>query len=171
MLPTTASARSARTEQMSSTEDIRQAEPYALSHTLSYLLCIMYRDLMACTEQRTLPHGISASQWRFLRALHIEDGITQRELSRRIGLREPTTVRALKTLEQHKFVRRSPDSDDRRKINVYLTSKARSLVSSLVPMIFEVNEYALNDFTEEEAEMFKRFMLRGIRNLRQNGQV
>ena len=38
--------------------------------------------------------GVTIGMWFFLRALWEEDGLTQRELSRRIGMTEPTTVSA-----------------------------------------------------------------------------
>ena len=66
----------------------------------------MFRSFSRALERRTLEHGVSAGQWRFLRQLWLEDGITQRELSARVGMREPTTVVALKSLEAAGLVRR-----------------------------------------------------------------
>src|SRR3546814_4155790 len=64
---------------------------------------------------------VSAGQWRFLRQLWREDGITQRELSERVGMREPTTVVALKGLEKAGFITRKKTAEDRRKTFIHLT--------------------------------------------------
>ena len=50
-------------------------------------------------------HGITHGQWRYLRELWEEDGLSQRELSLRVGRQGPTTVSALKLLERSGFAR------------------------------------------------------------------
>lgn len=164
MLPDTASARATPSAQESSAAVI-EAERYALQHSLSYLLCTLYRDLMASTERRTQEAGITAAQWRFLRTLYVEDGLTQRELSRRVGLREPTTLRAVVRLEQMKLVERRPVAEDRRKVQVVLTALGRAQVSRLLPMVTEVNTVALKGRSESEEHELKRLLLGTIRNL------
>ena len=62
------------------------------TNSIGYLTRIAFRAFSRALEVRTAPHGVSSGQWRFLRVLWREDGLTQRELSRRVGMREPTTV-------------------------------------------------------------------------------
>jgi DNA-binding MarR family transcriptional regulator len=164
MLPTTASARATPSAQDSS-DAVIEAERYALQHSLSYLLCTLHRDLMASTERRTREAGISAAQWRFLRTLYVEDGLTQRELSRRVGVREPTTLRAMARLEQLGLIERRAVAEDRRKIQLVLTALGRAQVSRLLPMVTEVNQVALDGRTESEERELKRLLLGTIRNL------
>ena len=75
---------------------IRRAAPKGFyenpNNSIGYLARLAFRSFSRALEKRTLPHGVTAAQWRFLRVLWLEEGITQRELSRRVGLREPTTV-------------------------------------------------------------------------------
>ena len=59
-------------------------------------------------------HGVSHGHWSFLRVLWEEDGLSQRELSTRVGMMEPTTVIALRGMEKAGLVRRSRSSADRR---------------------------------------------------------
>ena len=87
------------------------AEFYAdPNNSLGYLTRIAFRSFSRALEKRTLPHGVTAGQWRFLRVLWREEGLTQRELSRRVGMREPTTVTALKGLEKSGLVSRKKSS-------------------------------------------------------------
>src|SRR5262245_11569195 len=49
---------------------------------------------------------ITYAQWSFLRVLWREDGLSQRELSERLGLMANTTVISLNILESRGWVRR-----------------------------------------------------------------
>jgi MarR family transcriptional regulator for hemolysin len=135
------------------------------NNSLGYLSRIAFRSFSRALERRTLPHGVTAGQWRFLRVLWREDGLTQRELSRRVGMREPTTVTALKSLEKSGFVRRRQSEEDRRKIHVFLTPKAKKLQAVLAPCIAEVNEIAASGLTPEEVATLRRLLQHVGRNL------
>lgn len=144
---------------------VMEAERHSLQHSLSYLLCTLYRDLMASTERRTRKAGITAAQWRFLRTLYVEDDLTQRELSRRVGVSEPTTLRAVARLEKMGLVERRGAPGDRRKVQILLTANGHEQVSQLLPMVSDVNLVALAGRTAQEEEELKRLLLSTIRNL------
>lgn len=135
------------------------------NNSIGYLSRIAFRSFSRALEKRTLPHGVTAGQWRFLRVLWREDGLTQRELSRRVGMREPTTVTALKSLEKSGFVRRKQSEDDRRKIHVFLTPAAKKLQAELAPCVAEVNEIALRGLTPDEITTLRRLLQHVGRNL------
>ena len=135
------------------------------SHSLGYLSRIAFRHFSRALEKRTLPRGVSSGQWRFLRVLWNEDGLTQRELSRRVGMREPTTVTALKSLERSGFVRRAPSEQDRRKVHVFLTPKAHALKSELMPLVAEVNTLATRGMAPAEIENLRRLLAHLAANL------
>lgn len=135
------------------------------NNSIGYLTRIAFRRFSRALEKRTQPFGVTAGQWRFLRVLWREDGLTQRELSRRVGMREPTTVTALKSLEKSGFVRRRQSDEDRRKIHVYLTPRARKLQATLAPCVAEVNEIALQGLSPEEVVTLRRLLQHVGRNL------
>jgi len=134
-------------------------------NSLGYLSRIAFRSFSRALELRTQPHGVSAGQWRFLRVLWREDGITQRELSRRVGMREPTTVIALKGLEKSGFVRRQPSSEDRRRIHVFLTPLAKRLEAKLLPAVVEVNRIATRGLSASEVDDLRRLLRKVGQNL------
>lgn len=134
-------------------------------NSLGYLCRIAFRNFSRSLEKRTLPLGVTAGQWRFLRVLWAEDGISQRELSRRVGMREPTTVVALKSLEKSGYIRREPNTVDRRITNVFLTQEARDLEHRLLPCVVEVNDMAIQGLSEDEAEQLRGLLTRVIDNL------
>lgn len=140
------------------------------SNSLGYLSRIAFRSFARALETRTAPHGVTSGQWRFLRVLWIEDGLTQRELSRRVGMREPTTVTALKSLERSGFVRRVPSTEDRRKVHVFLTPLAQSLEETLLPCVQQVNELAIRGMTPDEVLQLRRLLALVGRNLAEEAE-
>lgn len=138
---------------------------WALENSIGYLARVAFRSFSALLERRTLEHEVSAGQWRFLRQLWREDGITQRELSTRVGMREPTTVVALKGLEKSGLVRREASTIDRRKVHVFLTPKAKQLEAVLTPMSTEVHELATRGFSDDEIDTLRDLLRRVIDNL------
>ena len=111
--------------------------------SIGYLCRINFRMFARELEKRIAKHGVSSGQWRSLRVLWDEDGITQRELSDRVGATEATTVLMIRSLVRDGFVVRSSDPSDRRKVRITLTPKARRLQSKLMPYVGEVNELAV----------------------------
>lgn len=142
--------------------DLFYADP---NNSLGYLSRIAFRSFSRALEALTAPHGVTSGQWRFLRVLWIEDGLTQRELSRRVGMREPTTVTALKSLERSGFVRREQSTEDRRKVHVFLTPLAQDLETVLRPCVRQVNELATRGMTPEEVQELRRLLAMVGRNL------
>jgi DNA-binding MarR family transcriptional regulator len=135
------------------------------TNSIGYLTRIAFRAFSRALELRTSPHGVSSGQWRFLRVLWREDGLTQRELSRRVGMREPTTVIALKSLERSGFVTRKKSEEDRRKVHVFLTDTARALQPVLLPAVAEVNDIALAGLSKSEIDILRKALTQVGRNL------
>jgi DNA-binding MarR family transcriptional regulator len=133
-------------------------------NSVGYLLRFAHRSYLHALGQRTLPFGVSSGQWHFLRILWTEDGLTQIELSRRAGMREPTTVTAVNGLEKAGLVRRRKSSSDRRKIHICLTSRGKSLKSKLLPFVAEVNALGLKGFSAQEIRSLRRALLKIINN-------
>lgn len=134
-------------------------------NSIGYLARVVFRSFSRVLERSTLTQNVSAGQWRFLRQLWREDGITQRELSERVGMREPTTVVALKGLEKAGFITRKKTAEDRRKTYIFLTPHAKKLELILAPMNAEIHEIATRGMTDEEVEILQRLMRQVIGNL------
>ena len=119
---------------------------------VTVLLRDAQRSLSRVLADRIADHGVSIGQWYFLRALWEEDGLTQRELSHRVGMMEPTTVTALNGMERSGLVNRVRNPRDRRKMNVFLTDRGRDLKDILMPVEAQVSRSALDGLGEAEAQ-------------------
>jgi DNA-binding MarR family transcriptional regulator len=141
----------------------REAVP---NDRIAHLVKDAMRGLMRALQMRHAEHGVSFGHWTFLRILWEEqDGITQRELSERAGLQEPTTYAALKAMEKLGLVTRRQLPDSRKKVYVFLTPKGRALRPRLVPLAEQVNEVALAGISAEDIVTTRRTLLVMIENL------
>jgi DNA-binding MarR family transcriptional regulator len=120
------------------------------SRSVGYLVRQTHRAFTRALQARIAPHGVSIGMWYFLRVLWQEDGISQRELSQRVGMMEPTTASALNNMERKGFVRRQRNRADRRIVNVFLTERGRALRRELLPLAAAVNEAALRGVSADE---------------------
>ncbi len=133
--------------------------PFEVS--LGYHLRQTHRLTQRLLQDRIQPYGLTLGIWYFLRALWQQDGLTQRELSASVGTMEPTTLAAIGAMERKGLVTRSRNSDDRRRINIYLTQRGRELKSQVMPAANEAMTTATADFSARELELLFG-MLRAI---------
>ncbi len=122
------------------------------SASVGYQIRTTHRALQRFLQLKIEPYGITLGMWYFLRALWHEDGLTQRELSRRVGTTEPTTLSAIINMEQRGLVRRVRNKKDRRKLHVHLTAKARNLQKDLIPLAREVVDTAVQGLSAREVK-------------------
>src|ERR1700726_4006791 len=115
-----------------------------------YLVRDAHRAFQRLLERRIAAYGVSRGQWYFLRVLWITDGLSQRELSARVGMMEPTTVIALRGMEKAGLIRRVRSDDDKRKAEVRLTPKAQRLRTELLQVARGITEQAEDGVAREE---------------------
>lgn len=156
--------------QQDSAEEARQSGPetpaeMAPSFSAGHLIRDAHRAVQKRLEDAISPRGVARGQWYFLRVLWEGDGLTQRELSGRVGMMEPTTVVALKSMEKAGLIRRERDPKDRRKIHIFLTDTGRGLKEELLPLAKAVNDLATAGCSEEDLAAFRRVMTRVLANL------
>lgn len=134
-----------------------------LHASVGYQIRMTHRALQRYLQTKIEPHGVTLGMWYFLRALWSEDGLTQRELSRRIGTMEPTTLTAILAMERIGLVTRRRNKDDRRKLNIFLTEKGQKLKKELLPLAKDVVQKATAGFSQREVALLLS-MLTSIQN-------
>lgn len=132
---------------------------------IAHLVKDAARSFLRSLQARLASEGVSLGHWTFLRILWERDGLTQRELSHEAGVMEPTTVVALRAMEDLGYIRRERLPDNRKSIYVFLTRKGKALKSRLVPMAEEVNALAMNGLSEADDATTRRCLLVMLDNL------
>ena len=104
-------------------------------------------------------HGVTFGQFQHLRNLWVEDGLTQAELSRRIGIEMASSTAILDSLAAGKLITRVRNAADRRKINVFLTPGGAALEKALMACAADANKRASKGLSK--AEVAHLFALAG----------
>ncbi len=138
---------------------------FPLAESSGFLVRDANRAFQRLLEKRIAPYGVARGQWYFLRVLWNEDGLSQRELSARVGTMEPTTVIALRTMEKSGLIRRVRSTDDRRRSHVWLTPKAQRLRTELLTLARSITDAAEAGVTPDELAMFRTVIARMTANL------
>jgi MarR family transcriptional regulator, organic hydroperoxide resistance regulator len=140
----------------------REAVP---NDRLAHLVKDATRAFLRALQMRLTEHAVSLGHWAFLRILWEKDGLTQRELSDEVGVMEPTTFSALKSMEKLGLVTRRQLAGNKKKVFVFLTPKGRLLKAKLVPLAEEVNEIAVHGIKPADIAITRRLLLTIIENL------
>lgn len=132
---------------------------------MAHLVKDATRSFLRSLQARLTPHGVSLGHWTFLRILWEQDGITQRVLSHEAGVMEPTTVVALRGMEQLGYITRERLPDNRKNIYVFLTPRGKGLKKKLVPLAEEVNALAVRRMSAADVAHTRRCLLLMLDNL------
>jgi DNA-binding MarR family transcriptional regulator len=125
-------------------------------HPLKYQHPAFLRDSIAGEE-------FNYGMWFFLRVLYEEDGLTQKELSERVGMMQPTAVTAIKNMQSRGLVRVENDETDRRRTYIHLTPAGKRVGKRMLPLLRQINDVALQGITKIEFDTL-RTVLRKIRS-------
>lgn len=112
-------------------------------------------------KERHLTHAYAS----FLMELCRQDGLTQAELHKRIGIEQPTAVRTLDRMERDGFIEREQKPEDRRAVLIKLTDKGKGYQKILQHCVHELNEQALSGFDERERSLLSQLISRLNTNL------
>ena len=135
------------------------------SQSSGYLVRDAHRAFQRVLERRIARFGVTRGHWYFLRVLWIRDGLTQRELSARVGMMEPTTVIALKSMEKAGLVRRVRSREDARRAHVWLTPLGRRLERQLLPVALRIVREAEKGIGRRNVAVFREVIARMTKNL------
>lgn len=78
-------------------------------------------------------HGVTAQQWRVVRALVEHGEMDAGDLARAVALRMPSISRILKSLEKNGLVEKNRSQEDKRLVDVKITAKGRELFQQMAP--------------------------------------
>lgn len=79
-------------------------------------------------------HDLSAEQWRAMRLLDLEKGLTISELSKRCYVLKPSMTRIIQNLENRQIIERRAIESDQRLISIFLTQTGYDLISTIAPL-------------------------------------
>ncbi len=129
------------------------------NESAGYLANHMARLFANALAERIRPLGLAPAQFMTLLELWEEDGLTQKDLVRRLDVEQANT---LKRMERDDLIVRVENPADRRAQLIRLTDKARGLQDDAIAAANAVNGIALSGLSEDERRAFIRVMARVI---------
>jgi DNA-binding MarR family transcriptional regulator len=147
---------------------IRTSEPgagFAIDQSLGYLVNQLAKKLAASFNERLAEYGLTTTQWGVLACLWGEDGLSQRDLSRRTGTDPATLTEMLKRMEARGLVRRERDPDNNRLQRVYIAERDAALRDTLTAEASAVNRLATAGFSDDERAQLAELLRRALSNI------
>ena len=141
------------------------ATSYPMEQSIGSQVRRAHRQFAQALQAALAPQDIPLGMWYFLRALWEEDGLTQREISERVGATAPTAVEQLRNMEKRGLIVRRASEEDRRKVHFDLTEEGRAIQSDLLRFAEDVNSVALEVFTAGEIGFLRLALIRIQDNL------
>jgi MarR family transcriptional regulator, organic hydroperoxide resistance regulator len=132
---------------------------------LAHLVRDAGRAYTRALQVRLAKHDVPFGHWTFLRILWESDGITQRELSDRAGVMEPTTYSAIKNMEALGYIERRQLVDNKKNMYVHLTPLGRSLKKKLIPLAQDANRVSIQGVSASEIKTTRKVLLAILNNL------
>jgi DNA-binding MarR family transcriptional regulator len=141
------------------------AIPFDRQQILGLAVNTLGRNIVWSLSQRTARHGLLPGVYPVIAWLMQLSDSTQGELSRIIGIEQPTMAVTLRRMERDGLIERSPDPDHGRRARVRLSPKGKKLSQVMRSAAYEVEEVAAKGLSPAEIKEF--FRITGImtRNL------
>ena len=114
---------------------------------------------------------ISKGQPMILNYLSENDGSIQKDIAKNCNIEPATATSILSTMERAGFIEKKINSDDKRIINVYLTSKGKETQINSQEAICKIEKQCFKGFSEEEKKLAKDIFDRMYSNLMEGDEI
>jgi len=132
--------------------------------SFGFLVTDVTRLLRTIFDRRAARFGLTRAQWRALKRLHHEQGITQNELAEYLEMEPIAVGRVLDRLQKAGFVERRADPQDRRCWRLHLTTKANAVVDDMEKISAELFKQAQRGVSAADMKI----MLDAFARMKQN---
>ena len=109
--------------------------------------------------------GVHPGQIRVLEILKAENGISQRELVRRLYVKPSTVTVMIQRMNKAGLVERKTDQTDQRVMRIYLTEQGRKAYKEVCEVSAQLEAQLIYGFTEEEQQRLRSYFNRLRDNL------
>ncbi|MEL7787429.1 MarR family transcriptional regulator [Citromicrobium bathyomarinum] len=136
---------------------------FSKDSSAGYLVNDLARRFAAALQARIKPLGLSTGVFPVMVQLWEDDGLTQTELVRRIGVEQATMANTLARMQRDGLIARRRSKADGRVQEIRLTDRGKSLRGPAIDAALAVNDTALSSLSPEEREQFLGLMGKIIR--------
>ncbi|MBR1764806.1 MAG: MarR family transcriptional regulator [Ruminococcus sp.] len=138
--------------------EMQDPEPSMLINDISRLF---HKTIHRDAGSENVSHGYR----RMFAILCAQDGLTQQELARLAKLSPPSVSAALNKMEEDGLVERVHDTQDRRRVMVYITKQGRKKDQLVRGLFKSRDELLMKGITREERATLNELLKKLLRNL------
>lgn len=112
-------------------------------------------------------------QGGLLWTLKKNDGLSQKELAEKLGVKPPSITVVIKKMEAEGYITRKRDEKDQRITRIYITSEGEKIGAYMGEVLETLAKEAFANMSEEEVMLLRRLLLQMRDNLsadRQKGE-
>lgn len=109
--------------------------------------------------------GLHPGQPKVLEFLQDHDGAKPGEIAVGCAIDKSTVASLLIRMDKAGLIRRAPDPKDNRSQNIYLTQQGLAATKAVKEIVADINQQALQDFSQEEKDLLDSLLGRIIANL------
>lgn len=137
------------------------AAPEVVNELLNYRLNTLLASSGALTTRRCEGRfGITRREWRIVALLAIEGPLTPTALSERASLEPDRISRLFASLREKRLVTRAPDTEDRRRVRIELTTRGRDLYERMFPISVGIHQAVLDVLSPLEMQALDDMLAR-----------
>ncbi|WP_434288113.1 MarR family winged helix-turn-helix transcriptional regulator [Celeribacter sp. SCSIO 80788] len=101
---------------------------------------------------------MSFDQWRVLKALSDDPGLTMSRLAEALGLNLPTVTKLVDRMVGEALLYRVLDPDDRRKVRMFVSDKGKALLSKLNAHVMAQERKLESSYSDADLQRLKTLL-------------
>lgn len=110
--------------------------------------------------------GIHPRQISLLELISKEDGLSQKEIARKLNIRPPTAAVSVKRMERAGLLIKEADVNDKRISHIYITDKGRKIVLDLDISNREMSRIIFDGIGATDIKIFKNVLSTMVDNIK-----
>jgi DNA-binding MarR family transcriptional regulator len=139
-----------------------QPANYCAEESVGYLMKRVMLSIVQQADRRLDAHGLTSAQWAPLLKLQTSGSCTVAELARWSHIDAGAMTRLLDRLEKKNLCRRVRSTDDRRVVQVELTSEGEAAIKQVPAVLSDVMNAHLAGFSSAEWQNLKTYLNRMV---------
>lgn len=138
-------------------------------NTVNFWLIRMMHCYTSLSFKKFMELGVHPGQLPVLKNVYENEGISLRELAKRIHVRPPTVTVTIQRLEKAGLVYKKGDPEDLRVSRIYLTEEGKNIKMEVEALLDESERILTQNFSQEELVTLRSYFRRMVENLVQAG--
>ena len=140
--------------------DFYRAGTYCAEESIGYLMKRIMLSIVHQADKRLDAHGLTSAQWGPLLKIRNSGSATVAELARWLQVDAGAMTRLLDRLEKKGLCKRVRSTEDRRVVQVELTSEGEAAIAGVPAVLSEVMNAHLAGFSKTEWLALKTYLQR-----------